>query len=236
MRPFGNHIPGKWEASHSSVSLSPPALGVCVWERERERERERPRTLTDCLWHTPGLLINPWRPYTVRENSGKIVRGGVRGAVIASWKFLESGDKMASCPRPTSSLTPTVGEAKARRTEARETSGSLGACAQRSWRGLSRGKDMLVRCYQGTPTSKSLGGKGGVLENNAYPWAQAKTHWTKVEGSKNMLNGLIKWGWGPLMGDVREWWPMALLLRNQEKKKRKRASAAEKRDWRWERK
>ena len=128
---------------------------------------------------------------------------------------------MASCPRPTSSLTPTVGEAKARRTEARETSGSLGACAQRSWRGLSRGKDMLVRCYQGTPTSKSLGGKGGVLENNAYPWAQAKTHWTKVEGSKNMLNGLIKWGWGPLMGDVREWWPMALLLRNQEKKKEK---------------
>ena len=34
-----------------------------------------------------------------------------------------------------------------------------------------------------------------------------------------MLNGLIRWGWGPLMGDVREWWPTALLLRNQEKKK-----------------
>ena len=127
---------------------------------------------------------------------------------------------MASCPRPTSSLTPTVGEAKARRTEARETSSSLGACAQWSWRGVSRGKDMLVRCYQETPTSESLGGAGGVLEINAYPWAQAKTHWTKVEGGKNMLNGFIRWGWGSLMGDVREWWATALLLRNQKKKKK----------------
>ena len=132
---------------------------------------------------------------------------------------------MASCPRPTSSLTPTVGEAKARRTEARETSSSLETCAQWSWRGVSRGKDMLVRCYQETPTSESLGGAGGVLEINAYPWAQAKTHWTKVEGGKNMLNGFIRWGWGSLLGDVREWWATAILLRNQKKKIRERLSS-----------